>query len=105
MALKDDLKALIVKSGYTMTQIVEELNQKYNRTTSVQNFSAKLKRESLKYTEVEEIFDILGYSITWTKSNDPKIDEALSLLLSLRPDLQDYILDQMKKLVELQDKN
>ena len=52
MALKDELKALIIKSGYTMTQVVEELNKKYNRNTSVQNFSAKLKRESLKYTEV-----------------------------------------------------
>ena len=26
MALKDDLKALIIKSGWTMTQVVEELN-------------------------------------------------------------------------------
>lgn len=40
-----------------------------------------------------------------TNPNDPKIDEALSLLSSLRPDFQDYVLDQMKKLVELQDKN
>ncbi|WP_289132830.1 LLM class flavin-dependent oxidoreductase [uncultured Bacteroides sp.] len=69
MALKDELKALIIKSGYTMTQVVEELNKKYNRNTSVQNFSAKLKRESLKYTEVEEVLDIIGYSITWTKNN------------------------------------
>ena len=68
MALKDELKALIIKSGYTMTQVVEELNKKYNRNTSVQNFSAKLKRESLKYTEVEEGLDIIGYSITWVKA-------------------------------------
>ena len=68
MALKDELKALIIKSGYTMTQVVEELNKKYNQNTSVQNFSAKLKRESLKYTEVEEVLDIIGYSITWTKT-------------------------------------
>ncbi len=68
MALKDELKALIIKSGYTMTQVVEELNKKYNRNTSVQNFSAKLKRESLKYTEVEEVLDIIGYSITWAKA-------------------------------------
>lgn len=68
MTLKDELKALIIKSGYTMTQVVEELNKKYNRNTSVQNFSAKLKRESLKYTEVEEVLDIIGYSITWTKT-------------------------------------
>ena len=69
MALKDDLKALIIKSGWTMTQVVEELNKKYNRNTSVQNFSAKLKRESLKYTEVEEVLNIIGYSISWRKKN------------------------------------
>ncbi|MFR1833230.1 MAG: LLM class flavin-dependent oxidoreductase [Lachnospiraceae bacterium] len=67
MALKDDLKALIIKSGWTMTQVVEELNRKYNRNTSVQNFSSKLKRESLKYTEVEEVLEIIGYTITWNR--------------------------------------
>lgn len=68
MPLKDELKALIIKSGFTMTQVVEELNLKYNRNTSVQNFSSKLKRETLKYTEVEEILTIIGYKISWTKS-------------------------------------
>lgn len=67
MSLKDDLKALIIKSGWTMTQVVEELNRRYDRDTSVQNFSAKLKRESLKYTEVAEILDIIGYEIVWNK--------------------------------------
>lgn len=67
MALKEDLKAAIIKSGFTMTQVVDLLNVKYGRDTSVQNFSAKLKRESLKYTEVEEVLDIIGYSIVWEK--------------------------------------
>lgn len=67
MALKEDLKAAIIKSGFTMTQVVDLLNIKYGRDTSVQNFSAKLKRESLKYTEVEEVLDIIGYSIVWEK--------------------------------------
>ncbi len=40
-----------------------------------------------------------------TNPNDPKTDEALSLFLSLRPNFQDYALDQIRKLVELQDKN
>ena len=40
-----------------------------------------------------------------TNPNDPKTDEALSLFLSLRPDFQDYALDQIRKLVELQGKN
>ena len=67
--LKDDLKALIIKSGWTMTQVVAELNQKYNRNTSVQNFSSKLKRETLKYSEVEEVLTIIGYKIEWVKNN------------------------------------
>lgn len=41
-----------------------------------------------------------GYNIT--KPNNPKTDEAMSLFLSLRPDFQDYALDQIKKLAELQ---
>ena len=61
MSLKDDLKALIIKSGWTMTQVVDD------RETSVQNFSAKLKRESLKYTEVAEVLEIIGYEIAWNK--------------------------------------
>ncbi len=34
-----------------------------------------------------------------------KYDEAFQIFKSLRPDFQDYALDQIKKLVELQDKN
>lgn len=34
-----------------------------------------------------------------------KFDEAFRIFQSLRPDFQDYALDQMKKLVELQNKN
>lgn len=69
MALKDDLKAAIIKSGFTMTQVVEQLNATYGRDISIQNFSGKLRRESLKYTEVKEILDIIGYKITWEKDD------------------------------------
>lgn len=67
MPLKEDIKALIIKSGWTMTQIVNELNKKYNRNTTIQNFSSKLIRGTLKYSEVEEILELLGYQIEWVK--------------------------------------
>jgi len=67
MALKEDLKAAIVQSGFTMTQVIEQLNAKYDRDISIQNFSSKLRRESLKYTEVQEILDVIGYDIVWKK--------------------------------------
>ena len=34
-----------------------------------------------------------------------KFDEAFQIFKSLRPDFQDYALDQIRKLIELQDKN
>jgi hypothetical protein len=67
MPLKEDLKALIIKAGWTMTGVVEKLNDKYNRKTTVQNFSSKLIRGTLKYTEVEEVLEIIGYKIEWIK--------------------------------------
>ena len=35
---------------------------------------------------------------------DDKLDEVLSIFKSLRPEFQDYALEQIKKLAELQDK-
>lgn len=67
MSFKNNLKATIVQSGWTMTRIVEELNKRHGRCNTVQNFSSKLNRESLKYTEVEEILSIIGYEISWNK--------------------------------------
>lgn len=72
MSFKNELKGLIVKSGWTMTQIVEELNKRHDRDTTVQNFSGKLRRESLKYAEVKEILDIIGYHIEWVKNDTTK---------------------------------
>lgn len=37
--------------------------------------------------------------------SDDKFDEALAIFRSLRPEFQDYALEQIKKLTELQDKN
>lgn len=37
--------------------------------------------------------------------SDDKFDEALSIFKSLKPEFQEYALDQIKRLVELQDKN
>lgn len=67
MPLKDDLKAIIIKSGWTITAVVEELNKRHHTDTSVQNFSSKMIRGTLKYSEVEEVLDIIGYDISWNK--------------------------------------
>lgn len=68
LALKHDLKSLIVKSGWTMTAITEELNRRHGTNTTIQNFSTKLRKETFKYTEVDEILEIIGYKIQWIES-------------------------------------
>ena len=67
MSFKDDLKAIIIKSGWTMTAVVQEINNRNNTDYTVQNFSAKLSRGTLKYIEVVEILDVIGYKIQWIK--------------------------------------
>lgn len=67
MALKEELKALIIKNGWTMTAVVAELNRRHRTETTVQNFSARLIRGTLKYSEVEEVLEIIGYKIIWEK--------------------------------------
>ena len=65
MSIKDEIKSLIIKSGWTMSDVVKALNEKHSRDDSVQNLSNKLSRETLKYKEAKEIADIIGYSIEW----------------------------------------
>lgn len=67
MAYKNDLKAVIMKTGYTMAQINDELNKRHNTNLGYQNFSNRLSKETFKYSEILEILDIIGYDIQWVK--------------------------------------
>ena len=65
--IKNDIKSKITASGYTLTQIVEILNSKYNYNTTIQNISNKLTRGTIKYIECLHIAEIAGYKINWDK--------------------------------------
>lgn len=67
MAYKTDLKALIIKSGYTMAQVNAEINKRHNTSFGYQNFSNRLSKETFKYNEILEILDIIGYDVQWVK--------------------------------------
>lgn len=67
MTYKNDLKALIIKSGFTMAQVNDELNKRHNTNLGYQNFSNRLSKETFKYNEILEILDIVGYDIQWVK--------------------------------------
>lgn len=64
-SFKDQLKILLISKKMTMTQLVELLNEKYNRTDSVQNLANKLRKETIRYSEVLEIAEVLNCRIEW----------------------------------------
>lgn len=65
MAIKDDLKSYIVKKGYNVSKLNEELNKKNGTEQSVQNLNKKINNETIRYNEVLEIAEVLGYKIEW----------------------------------------
>lgn len=68
MALKDNLKGLIISQGFTMSLVNDELNRMHGTNYSFQNFSNRFRKESFSYHEIEEILNIIGYHIEWIKN-------------------------------------
>ncbi|MFB5759110.1 LLM class flavin-dependent oxidoreductase [Paenibacillus medicaginis] len=48
-----------------MTELVERLNNKYNRNDSLPNFHKKLSKGTIRYGEILEIAEVLDYKIAW----------------------------------------
>ena len=68
--LRNEIKSYIVRQGITMQEVVDLLTDEYGWSDSVSNLSAKLQRESIRYKEVVELADVLGYDIVWQKRRD-----------------------------------
>ena len=65
--IRNEIKAYIVREGFTMSELVEKLAEQYGWSPSVPNLSDKLRRESLRYKEAVELADALGYDLVWKK--------------------------------------
>ena len=67
--IRNEIKSYIAGSGWTLTDIVKEMNK--NRPdgehTTSQNISNKLARGTIKYSECKEIAEIIGFHIKWEK--------------------------------------
>ena len=67
MSVRIEIKAQIIRAGFTMQEVVDLLHDEYGWSDSVSNLSAKLQRESIRYKEVVELADALGYELIWQK--------------------------------------
>ena len=64
MSIREDIKMLLAKKAVTMTELAEKLSTKDNIIT-VQSISKKLSKKTIKFEEVRNILDILGYEIEY----------------------------------------
>ena len=69
--LRNEIKSYIVRSGYTMQEVVDLLSEEYGWSDSVSNLSNKLQRESLRYTEAVQLAQVLGYELVWQRQTKP----------------------------------
>jgi len=67
MDIRREIKAYIVREGLSMREVVERLAVTHKWSGSLSNFSGKLQRSTLRYSEAEELADVLGYDIVWIK--------------------------------------
>lgn len=65
-SIKDEIKGYIVMSGWRMGDVAKKVN-KTSSKSSLQNLSNKLNKETIKYSEVKKIAELLGYEIKWEK--------------------------------------
>lgn len=68
--IRNEIKAQIVRSGFTMQELVDRLHDDFGWSDSVSNLSAKLQRKSIRYREVVELADVLGYELVWQRKRD-----------------------------------
>lgn len=67
MDIRREIKSYIVREGLSMRELLERLAVTHKWSGSLSNFSGKLQRGTLRYSEAEDIADVLGYEIVWIK--------------------------------------
>ena len=67
---RNEIKAQIIRAGFTMQELLDRLHDDYGWSDSVSNFSNKLARNSLRYREAIELADVLGFNLVWQKRKE-----------------------------------
>lgn len=74
-SVRNEIKAYIARAGWSLVDIVEKMNESRSDgdKTTPQNISNKLTRGTIKYSEVKEIADIIGYKVVWEKKSQQEV--------------------------------
>lgn len=69
--IRNEIKSYIAASGWSLVDIVAKMNESRpeEEKTTPQNISNKLTRGTIKYSEVKEIAEIIGFKIVWERGD------------------------------------
>lgn len=67
MSVRNEVKSYLMREGVMMQEVLKKLSKQYGWSNSISNLSCKLRRETLRYKEMVELADVLGYEIIWRK--------------------------------------
>lgn len=65
----DFIKTLTVCKGTSLRKLVAKLATQKGASNCYSNFYAKLKKETIKFSEIADIADTLGYEIIFKDKN------------------------------------
>jgi len=68
MDIRNDLKSLIAKNGTTLKKVCEELTIATGKSYVGNNITNKLRRKTIKFDEVKDIVELLGYHIEFVRN-------------------------------------
>lgn len=74
--IRNEIKSYIAASGWTLVDIVAKMNESRSESeqTTPQNITNKLTRGTIKYSEVKEIAEIIGFKVVWKNRHSRRSD-------------------------------
>lgn len=70
-SIHNEIKGNLSLNGWKFKEVINEMNRrrrlKNEPVTTESNILNKIRRETIKYTEVKEIADIIGCNLEWKK--------------------------------------
>lgn len=67
MDTKEQIKHLLIMANMTMTELCRRMSERLGKPYSIHNISGKLYRDTIKYSEIKLLYDILGFELVLRK--------------------------------------
>lgn len=63
MDIKKEIKVIVAREGTTLTSVASKLYKTKNSRNALNLLSQKLRNNTVKFKEIDDILDFLGYEL------------------------------------------